>query len=192
VLGKYEQREEDLAEFWIARTPVTCRQYERFLESTGRRPPKDWPGHAALEGDETGLLPVTGVSWEDAAAFAERLGARLPTHAEFEKAARGEDGRLYPWGGTFDAARCNAGESRIGKLTPVGSYPEGASPRGVLDLSGTVWEWTADDRGEYKLIYGGSYRVSGEFFGASFMIGRAVREMRDGDLGFRVACDKPS
>jgi formylglycine-generating enzyme required for sulfatase activity len=93
--------------------------------------------------------PQVGVTWYEAIAYctwlAEATGRayRLPGEAEWEKAARGTDGRIFPWGDTFDPERCNWHGSSIGHTTPVGSYPAGASPYGALDMAGNVWEWCA-------------------------------------------------
>src|SRR6185437_17051539 len=89
------------------------------------------------------------VSWSDAMAYVVWLAQltgqpwRLPTEAEWEKAARGTDGRIYPWGDEFDKARCNTRESGIGTTSPIGRYPNGESPYHVQDMTGNVWEWTS-------------------------------------------------
>jgi formylglycine-generating enzyme required for sulfatase activity len=137
-----------LPDYFIARTPVTNAQYAAFVEITGREPPKGWKDKNPPPGKED--HPVVWVTWYDAVAYckwlAEATGRpyRLPGGAEWEKAARGTEGRIYPWGNEWDAGRCNTRESGRGGTTPVGSYPQGqgASPYGVLDMAGNVWEWT--------------------------------------------------
>lgn len=139
-----------LPEYAIARTPITNAQYVVFLRETRRKPPSHWrilrwrvrrfPRHQEE-------YPITNVSWYDALAYCQWLSQvagkpyRLPSEAEWEKAARGTDGRLFPWGDRWDAARCNI-NNRAEHTTPVTAFPEGASPYGVLDMVGNVWEWT--------------------------------------------------
>jgi formylglycine-generating enzyme required for sulfatase activity len=146
-----------LPAYEIARYPVTVAEYACFVRA-GHAEPNDWQTQLSKLDH-----PVVRVTWHDAVAYtawlSERTGEwwRLPTEAEWEKAARGTDGRIYPWGDTFDTARCNSIESGgIRATTPVGSYSTGASPYGVQDMAGNVWEWT----GSLKLPY--PYTLSGE------------------------------
>lgn len=90
--------------------------------------------------------PITGMSWVDAAAYAEWAGGSLPTEAQWEKAARGTDGRIFPWGDRWDPDKCwnSVGKENPAQTAPVGSKPGGASPYGLLDMSGHVWQWCAD------------------------------------------------
>jgi len=130
----------ELPKFVIARTPITNAQYKLFVAETRHRLPEQWIDSGIPEGKEN--HPVTIVSWYDAQAFCTWAGVRLPTEAEWEKAARGKDGRIYPWGNeTPDKNRCNF-NANIGGTTPVEHYLAGASPYGVLDTVGNVWEFT--------------------------------------------------
>ena len=131
--------------FYIARVPVTNAQYAPFVQATFRTP-GHWEGGEPPRGKAD--HPVVNVSWHDAVAYCDWLAGvtakpyRLPSEAEWEKGARGTDGRIYPWGDEWEAERCNAEAANVGDTTPVGAYPRGASPYGLLDMAGNVWEWT--------------------------------------------------
>ncbi len=180
-----------LGAFHIDRTEVTRAMFARCVAA--RRCPAP-PLALATEGN----LPVTNVSWHDARAYCAFAGGRLPSEAEWEKAARGTDGREYPWGDDLDCARSNWGNfdgegpcagKNPGRPVSVGQYPAGASPYGVLDLAGNVWEWVADTYAEDE----GRRVVRGGSCCSYFVEPRAANrnawapEYRDGDLGFRCA-----
>jgi formylglycine-generating enzyme required for sulfatase activity len=136
-----------LLDYAISRVPITNAQYQIFVQATEHVPPGGWNGKRAPRGKE--IHPVVNVSWYDALAYCRWLSQvsrkpiTLPSQAEWEKAARGaDDARAYPWGDAFDAARCNVDESGFRNTTPVGIFPNGASPYGCLDMAGNVWEWT--------------------------------------------------
>jgi formylglycine-generating enzyme required for sulfatase activity len=131
-----------LPTYWIDKYPVTNAQYARFVAATSRRPPLDWKDGRIPQGEL--MYPVTMVTWYDASAYAKWAGKRLPAEAEFEKAGRGSDGRRWPWGNKMEPGRLNT-YYNVGSATKVNTYPGGASAYGVMDLSGNVDEWTADD-----------------------------------------------
>lgn len=144
------RREVHLDALYMDRLPVTNAQFTVFLETTQYKPTDagakrflaHWRNGKPPRGEER--HPVVFVSWFDARAYATWAGQRLPTEAEWEKGARGTDGRRYPWGRAEPkSAHANFGRSRDGTTT-VGSFPEGASPYGILDLAGNVWEWCED------------------------------------------------
>jgi len=163
------QQEISISAFNIDVYPVTNAEYKQFVDATGHSTPRTWEGGTYPA--DTADHPVVWVNWEDAKAYCEWAGKRLPTELEWEKAARGTDGRTYPWGESFDASKCNSKESGLGGTSPVGSYPDGVSPFGISDMAGNVWEWTADwyqaYRGslyelgrygeQYKVLRGGSW-----------------------------------
>jgi serine/threonine-protein kinase len=136
--------------FYLDRTPVTNEQFKVFVDATSYRP-KDEDANRFLSHWRDGRIPrgeekhpVVFVSWLDARAYCMWSGSRLPTEAEWEKAARGTDGRKFPWGRTEPTTtHANFGR-RDGGTAPVGSFPDGASPYGILDLAGNVWEWCED------------------------------------------------
>lgn len=122
-------------------------RYERCVEANVCKPPRESRSYTRtayygnVEFDE---YPVIYVDWNMAKTYCEWRGGRLPTEAEWEKAARGEDGRTYPWGEGIDCDKANYQSSCIGDTTKVGSYLEGVSPYGVYDMAGNVWEWVTD------------------------------------------------
>lgn len=135
-----------LSEFYIGKYPVTNEQYAVFVKATRHKAPDPWEKGKIPAGKEN--YPVDYVSWEDAMAFCQWLSQasgrhfHLPTEAEWEKAARGTDGRIYPWGNQWDRSKLNSREGGPGDTTPVGRYsPGGDSPYSVVDTSGNVWEW---------------------------------------------------
>jgi formylglycine-generating enzyme required for sulfatase activity len=156
-----EKKKIELPEFWIDRTPVTNAEYARFVAATGHKPPKHWKGKSPPK--EIADHPVTYVSWHDAVAYAGWAGKRLPTEEEWEKAARGTDGREYPWG-DWEEDRCNTKEAGVGGTTPVGRYsPDGDSPFGCVDMVGNVWEWTVIEEGDRRVVRGGSWLDDRDF-----------------------------
>jgi len=138
--------------YYLGRYPVTQAQYARFVQEAGYQVPfrdadwyrpYNWDKHRKMPPQGKEDQPVVLVSWEDATAYCRWAGLRLPTEAEWEKAARGIDGRMYPWGNDWDSRKCNTLEGRASGTTPVGKYsPAGDSPYGCADMAGNVWEWT--------------------------------------------------
>ena len=134
-------------------------------------------------------LPVQSVSFDDASEFARWAGMRLPTGDEWEKAARGTDTRLYPWGSTFDASRCCCAEGGNAQPAAVDAFPGGASPYGMLNAAGNVREWVADVSGNVASVRGGSYGDSCTIFGLISFTQLATRDLRQQGIGFRLASD---
>lgn len=188
-------------EFEIDILPVTNRQYHTFIEETGTAPPEFWKARGFPK--DRPNHPVVGVSWFDANRYAEWIGGRLPTEVEWEKAARGLDGREWPWGEVFDSSFCNSSEAGIDTTTPVGVFPQGMSPFGLYDTAGNVWEWTfseysvdgePDAAGEGKaetpknpqlqVLRGGSFFHDKISARCSFR-NRVVPELKNEYIGFR-------
>lgn len=134
--------------FYIDLYEVTCEEYARFVKAENHAAPQNWPDGRYPPG--AAQHPVTGVTWDDARRYAEWAGKRLPTEEEWEFAARGTDGRLYPWGNEWKVGMANAGGGLGGGggLADVGVF-KGASPFGAYDMVGNAWEWTADDLRPY-------------------------------------------
>ncbi|MFH0801594.1 MAG: formylglycine-generating enzyme family protein [bacterium] len=139
---EHPQHKVYLDAYYIGKYEVTNEQFARFVNETGYQPEGAWK---LSYNSSTTDHPVGPVSWADAVAYCNWAALRLPTEAEWEKAARGQDGRTYPWGNKWDASRCNNSVIRASSgKKPVGSFPSGASPYGCLDMAGNVWEWCHD------------------------------------------------
>ena len=222
------QHEVHLPTFYIARYPVTVAQFRSFVEDSGYQPrdedslkgldnhPVVWVSwYEALEYcrwlhdrlseisrqrlADSNLDRSERVFWEGLAS--ERLHVTLPSEAEWEKAARGTDGQIYPWGNEFDPSKANTVETGVGNISAVGCFPGGASPYGVLDMSGNVWEWTRSKYEKYPYqagdgredLSGDARRVlrGGSFYDVRWSPRCALRywndpSYRNGDVGFRV------
>jgi iron(II)-dependent oxidoreductase len=194
--------------FWIDKYPVTNAQFKKFLDATHYRPQddsnflRDWSNGMYPAGSEN--KPVTWVSLEDARAYAAWAGKRLPHEWEWQYAAQGTDGRTYPWGNTWNADAVPAPDkSRTMRgPDPVDAHPQGASPFGVMDLVGNVWQWTEEFEDEHTrggILRGGNYyqpQGSIWYFPQAYKLGEHGKLLmmapsmdRSGGLGFRCAQD---
>jgi len=185
--------------FFIDLDEVTRQQYQEFVRKTGHAAPGNWTNKLFPQG--TGQQPVTDVTWDDANAYAKWAGKRLPTEEEWEFAARGTDGRRYPWGNDWQPGNANANDASKA-LADVGSL-KGASPYGVMDMVGNAWEWTATKlaaypggqlskqaSGDLRVIRGGSFTESKDEATTTYRRGYPARGNYDyGNTGFRCAKD---
>jgi formylglycine-generating enzyme required for sulfatase activity len=213
------ERRIKLNDFYIDKFEVTNKKYYIFCQATDRKPPRHWGGMKYPDGQDD--LPVTGVSFFDASDYAQWAGKRLPTEKEWEKAARGENGLLYPWGDVFDVEKANVSPSVRAKtgrgMKPVGSFAAGASPYGAQDMIGNAWEWVWDYylpypdsnfktelfKKKYIVVRGLSYLGVGHFPKKEYMKVVALKSRasfreklsplsRKIDVGFRCAKSKPT
>ncbi|MCP4627383.1 MAG: formylglycine-generating enzyme family protein [bacterium] len=209
------QHPAELSEYYIARYPVTVAQYRLFMQDTDYQVDERWDGYNRYNNH-----PVVYVSWKDAEAYCKWLTDRvkdrgwkfqLPTEAQWEKAARGEDGRTYPWGNArIRPERANYSDTGIGSTSPVGCFAKGMSPYNVLDSIGNVWEWCLDacdfdpniykiitdtyrdgiknplcEKGSYRVVRGGSWRHDARRCRTAYRHD-VVPGRRNGNLDFRL------
>jgi formylglycine-generating enzyme required for sulfatase activity len=192
-------REVHLSSFWMDTYPVTNTEYSRFVVDTGHARPPHWTNGTYQQ--DQGDHPVANVNWDEAGAYAQWAGKRLPTEAEWEKASRGTDGQVYPWGDVYWKDFCN-GRNDFGGTTPVNQF-DGASPYGVFDMSGNVFEWCLDwyeedytssgntdprgpDSGESRVMRGGFYKGNLSDLRCAYR-GWAPQGNRQDHIGFRCA-----
>lgn len=163
-------RKVHLDAYWIYKDEVTVAQYKKFCEETGREMPAA-PAHGWIDN-----YPIGSVTWQDAVDYAEWAGGKLSTEAQWEKAARGVDGREFPWGNAWDPSKCTDGSKGSFKVQAIETYPADVSPYGCMDMAGNAIEWCADwyspdykglttrnptgaSDGEYRVIRGGAWHA---------------------------------
>jgi formylglycine-generating enzyme required for sulfatase activity len=191
-----KKKQIELPQFWIDKTPVTNTEYKRFLDANPDHPVPfvdqgwgesyNWDRQSRTFPPDKAGHPVVLVSWHDAVAYAGWAGKRLPTEEEWEKAARGTDGREYPWGDQQPTPDlCNFG-GNVDGTTPVGRYsPQGDSPYGCVDMAGNVWEWTASDYGKSsKVLRGGAWYYDWIYVRAAYRT-HSTPDSRVSNMGFR-------
>lgn len=164
-LDEHPRRKVFLPDFFIDRYEVTTQDYSGFVQTKQRKPPPYWKEGRYPEGEAH--LPVVEVNWYEAQAYCRWRGKRLPTEAEWEKAARGPAGKMFVWGNEFDPKKANVSAGGHGGITVVGRWTHDRSDYGVFDLNGNVMEWTAD----WYLPYpGGDYESPN--FGEQFKVAK--------------------
>ena len=210
IMGSNDRWDDETPEFitstedyFIDLYEVTNQDYQIYVTESGVEPPLHWPGGTTAKTQQS--HPVVYVNWFDAVNYCHWAGKRLPTEKEWEKAARGVDGNIYPWGNLWDLNKSNNPYAHSTGTKPVGSYPEGKSTYGLFDMSGNVWEWVDNYylphpgniiwRPEYgkknRILKGGSWfdclsygcGLSAPTFNRSFF----TPEVRNNSFGFRCA-----
>jgi formylglycine-generating enzyme required for sulfatase activity len=210
--NEFPQHTVYLSAFWVDETEVTNAQYRKCVEAGVCRE-SYYADNPNFNGDRQ---PVVGVDWNDAKVYCEWVGARLPTEEEWEKAARGTDGRIYPWGNEWSGTRLNFCDDNCAFAwqddtiedgyqysSPAGSYPAWGSPYGALDMAGNVWEWTdssyqaypgsiyqpGDFEKEYRVLRGGSWLKLQADARCARRLGYNPEDNTGSDIGFRCVSD---
>lgn len=190
-----------LKAFFIDKTEVTNRQYKRFIDDTEHPAPPHWKNNMYPEGQDD--YPVVNISLEDAQAYAKWAGKRLPTELEWEKASRGTDGRIFPWGNFWESRAANIGIFLgLGKIRKVASFETDTSVYGCYDMAGNVREWTMSKfepyagyigskhyfKSDYYVVRGGSYKLPKSFC-LTYRRDALPKSTKLPDLGFRCVKD---
>jgi formylglycine-generating enzyme required for sulfatase activity len=183
LFGK-DLQELHLDDYFIDIYPVTNDEYRRFVIAADYKEPSHWRGRFD---SKTAKLPVVNVGWKDAMAYCKWANKELPTNEHWEKAARGPEGKKYPWGRDYSTKNCNVRESGLGKLTPVDKFPKGKSHFDCFDMLGNVYEWTQEtyfgDENS-RCLRGCSYR---SYLGCADWVTKGLikPDSGRGDIGFR-------
>lgn len=195
-LNEYPAQKVYMGAYYIDKFETTVAQYQKFIKATNRPAPK-YSDNEKFNGPNQ---PAVGMSWKDARDYCEWAGKRLPNEAHWEKAARGTDGRRYPWGQEIDPSRANVRGKKDGfrYASEVGSFPQGQSPYGVMDMAGNVWEWMDNWYMPYpgnqhkndaygktmKVIRGGAWYANMDL-ARSTTRGQSPPERKHNTIGFR-------
>jgi len=210
LYGENRVREEIPRDYYMSIYPVTNDQYKEFMLANGYGSEDYWSNEGwawkqkkQVDSPEYWINPkwtktdhpVVGVSYYEAEAYATWAGKRLPTEQEWEKAARGTEGQMYPWGDEFDGSKSNYGKYTwfTTPTTPVTNYPEGQSPYGCYGMAGNAWDWCAswyDQSNHQRVIRGGSWDFDLVGLRSSFR-GWNIPDSRLNFIGFRLAQDAP-
>ncbi len=199
----------ELPEYWISKTAVTHTVYKRFIDAnpkhdvpSGSNNKYSWDKQKRTFPTGKAEHPVVYVSWVDAVAFCKWAGLQLPTEEQWEKAARGTDGRKYPWGDSDPTDKLCNFDSNVGGTTAVGDYaPQGDSPYGCVDMSGNVWEWCLnkyktpeiieiDKSGDWRVLRGGSWNYLQRYARAAYRADD-LPDYTSNNFGFRVVVRRP-
>ena len=182
---EFDKKRIRLPNYYIDKFEVTNAQYARFIEDTGHPEPMSWDSSL----NNGPRRPVANITWRDAEAYASWAGKRLPSEEEWEKAARGTDGNIWPWGNKPSGGRYNGKSQGNYRALDVGSFERGASPYGIMDMAGNVYEMTTGTWKDNRAMRGGSYLNAGAYTRTMFRWALKQQQKRAKFLGFRCVMD---